>query len=678
MEKRETSSNNGLRSNVLFGSATALLFAVFAFQLYFHAVQTSTTFDEPAHTVAGYRYWQCADFGINPEHPPMLKLLAAAPLLLIEGLIEPKGECGVRLTTKGEMFGLGGEFFTSNGVDPVLIPARLFSSLMSILLAVLIFLAAWELFGRIEALTSLGVLAFEPTLIAHGSLVTTDMALTAMAFGSAYALFRFCREPSLSRFLVAGAAFGLMLSAKHSAVLFIPILFAVAVTDLILFRGLEGTLLRSIVRRIAAFVGMCVIAYMTLWAFYGFHYYALPGASSESVSVEEYIRSNGRPEMVESLSAKGVIALNKLQILPESYVLGLADIIATGSRNTWIAGKAYSSGQWFYFPAAFAVKASIALLLLLPLGLCLPLFSPESRRTALFLLLPGVIFFAVALTSKMNIGVRHILPVWAFFILFAAAGAVFVARRILILRYLVALLLVFHVVTAARVAPNYIAFANDIFGGPDRSYQMFRDSNVDWGQNYKLIAEYLEKEQITDCWWASFGNPEVSRYTVPCRIIPDGFFMRSSSQLGEVVPSVIEGTVLISVNNFPPRGGGEYSALLDSEPVAQIGGTIFVYKGRFDVPLAAALSRSVRANWLVRQNRIDEAIDEATEAVKLAPNDARSYMPLGLALAAAGRNEEARAAFESTVRLASTDPVLFRNVEVRAKSEIQKLNEYNE
>jgi len=126
-----------------------LLFAAFAFQLWYHATRTSATIDEGAHILAGHRHWQCGDFGINPEHPPLLKLLATAPLNFRK-LVEPNWDCGSKLTSKPDLFTYGNLFLVQNGVDSVVIPARLSAALMSLLLAVLVFWAAWEMFGRAE------------------------------------------------------------------------------------------------------------------------------------------------------------------------------------------------------------------------------------------------------------------------------------------------------------------------------------------------------------------------------------------------------------------------------------------------------------------------------------------------------------------------------------------------
>lgn len=662
------------RAKIFYSAAVVLLFGLFAFQLWFHAVRTSATFDEPAHTVAGYRYWQCGDYGINPEHPPMLKLLATVSLNFRSSLVLPKGDCGARYTPKPEMDGLGGIFLTDNGVDSVLVPARLLAALLSLGLAALVFLAAREMFGRWEALTALAILAFEPNLIAHGSLVTTDMALTLTAFGAVFALWRYAKNPNWARFAIVGLAFGLMLAAKHSAVIFVAVLLAIFLADAVFYRQSEISLPKIIVRRVASFAGFFIIGLVLLWAFYGFRYYALPNTSENMVSVDEYIKTNGRPEMIESLPAKVVTTANKLRVFPESYILGLADIVASGSRNVTIFDKDYPTGQWFYFPLAFLVKSSIALLLLLPLGFLFTFFEKEKRREMFFILAPPCAFFAVALTSKLNLGVRHILPVYGFFIVAAAVGAIWMSRKFHVFRYVVIALLVFHAITAWRTSPNYIAFANDFFGGVNNSYRVFRDSSTEWGQNYKLINEYLQRENITDCWFAGIGNLEVMRVSQPCRIMPDRLLRGLTSQISDIIPPVVEGTVLVSINNLPPKGGAEYQIFTEREPIARIGGTIFVYRGRFEMPVAAALSRVVRTNQLVRFKRFDEAITEGRASVEIAPEDARTHLALALALLRADQKTEAKREFEATIEAAKSNPTLFRNQEVLAKKELESLS----
>lgn len=654
----------------MFVIVSVLLFICFGWQLWFHATRTSATVDEPNHILAGHRHW-CGDFGINPEHPPLLKLLATAPLNF-RNLSEPPWECGSKLTSKFDAFSYGSTFLVENGIDSVVVSTRLAAALMSLLLALLLFVAAWEMFGRWEALTALAIVAFEPNLIAHGSLVTTDIAISATSFAAIYALYRYGKQATLQRFLLAASAFGLMLAAKHSAVIFVGILFALVIADVVFFRKAETRVVKQILRRTAVFAGIVLVGFAVLWSFYGFRYRAIPNDGAPTISVAEYIKQNGRPESIESFPARATELVSRTRVLPESYVLGMADVIAWGTRNSWIFGRSYATGKWFYFPTAFVSKSDIALLLLLPLGLLFLYFNPEKRREGMFLLGPAVVFFIVATSSNFNTGIRHILPIFGPLIILASAGAIWFCRKFGAFRYALVGLLVFNAISTIRTAPNYLAYANDLWGGYESTHRIFSDSNIDTGQSMKLVSEYLAREGVKDCWIAAFVHPEMIRSVQPCRPMPSGVRIMVSRDLIDPLPPVIEGTVVLSIIEIPPRGGDEYVPITKSEPIALIGGNTFVYRGRFEVPLAAAMGRVQRANYYLRANEIDSAIAESKIAVELAPNDPRTHLALGLALSRTESKDEARRELETSFELAKADS-RFRNVEIWAQQGLDKL-----
>ena len=654
---------------LLFAVMVASLLAAFAFQLVYHAVRASATVDEPFHILAGYRHLQCGDFGINPEHPPLLKILAAAPLNLLGEVSEPPWECGSKLTSKFDGFSYGSTFIVENGIDDVVITSRLAASLTSLLLALLVFLAAWEMFGRWEAVTALAIIAFEPNLIAFGSLVLTDMAISATAFGAVYVLYRFGKDRSRSRFIMVGSAIGVMLAAKHSAVIFVGILFALLIADTVLFRRSEKLLPQRLLRQIGIFAGMFLIGLAILWSFYGFRYRAIPNETAPTISVADYIKENGRPESVESFSARVTEAISRTHFFPESYVLGMADVIAWGSRNTVIFGRNYPTGKWFFFPVALAVKTNIALLFLLPGALIFTFFGSEKRREAMFLLAPPTVFFIIASTSTFTTGVRHILPIYGFLIVLASGGALWLCRKFNAFRYALVALLVFNAAAAVRTAPNYLAFANDLWGGYENTHRILIS---DIGQNMKLVSEYLEREGVDDCWIATFVHPEMIRSVQPCRPMPSTVRVMISRELIDPVPEVIEGTVILAERELPPLGGDEYVPIAQSEPVAFLGGNTFVYRGRFEVPLAAAISRVHRSGHFLRVNRIDEAITEGREAIRLGSEDPRTHLALALALVRAGQKEAARRELETAVGQAKPDS-RFRNTEVRAQQALDRL-----
>lgn len=662
----------GKNKEFLFRAAVCLLFGAFAFQLWFHAAQTSATIDEVPHILAGHRHWQCADFAINPEHPPLLKLLAASPLIFRTLVEPPIWECGKRPTSKYDATLAGFSFLARNDTDGIVIPARLAAAILSLLLAILVFLAAREMFGRAEALAALTLLVFEPNIIAHGSLVTTDMAVSAGFFAAVYALYRYRKSPSAIRFLVLGAAIGLTLAAKHSGIFIIPVLFLLLIADFLLFRRVENqtSLKRQIIRDVSAFAGAILIGLVLLWACYGFNAYALPQTGGETILAEVFPPRNpeGKPPSALRQTLKTITS-----VFPESYTVGLADVLSSSSRPMYLFGKVYPTGRWFYFPVAFLIKTGIALLVLLAAGLLTFKLYRERGREMLFLLVPSLAFFGISLLSKMNIGVRHILPVYGFFIVIAAAGGYALSRKHKIARWALILLLAAHAATAFQTAPNYLAFSNILWGGTNNTYRLLTDSNVEWGQNLKLVNEYLRSENINYCWFANFGGGELARRALPCRLMPGSYDWNATEEPVDPIPGVIEGTILLSVAVLPPLGGDEYKSVIASEPVAQIGGSIFVYRGRFEVPLASALSYVARSQQLVLMNRFEEAIADGRQAIALLPDDARSHYALGVALARADQRDEARREFETTIQLAKSNPEIFRQAEMRARAELERL-----
>ena len=125
--------------------------------------------------------------------------------------------------------------------------------------------------------------------------------------------------------------------------------------------------------------------------------------------------------------------------------------------------------------------------------------------------------------------------------------------------------------------------------------------------------------------------------------------------------------------DLPPRGGDEYVPITKSTPIAFIGGNTYLYRGRFEVPLVAAMSHVHRSGYFLRAGNVDEALAEARKALEFGPDDCRPHLALGLALARAGQHDSAKRELQISVDLAKTDP-RFRVQEVRARQELEKLN----
>ena len=647
------------------------LIGAYALQLELHITHASVTYDEPVFMFSGYHYWKCGDYSIDPENPTLVKYVAAFPLRSL-ALSGPTPLCGPRFTPKMDEYVESMEFLVANGIDGVVIPARRANMIFSLVLAALMLFAVRRMFGEAEALVALGLLAFEPVMIAHGSLATTDMAATAMFFGSVFALYLYWEKASLLSASAIGLAIGGMLASKHSALpalLFLWVLvFAAAWFE---SRRLPKPKIEfwSKFQRGAVGLGFATaIGFACLWASYGFHFYAMPRAHRETLPVTALpMGTEGLPGMLSAMAGWARSA----RLLPEAYVYGFTDVLRQNIlHGTYLLGKTYPHGLWYYFPVAFSVKTSLPLLVMLGAGLFALIRYREHARECIFMAVPAVCYFAFALTSGLDIGVRHILPIYPFLIALAAAGACALARRAPKVWIAILALLVLGAADSARTFPNYISFSNELWGGTNNTYKVLSDSNVDWGQNLKQIRAYIAAHHTGECWIAANGTPDLAAATLPCHLLPTPYQWMGHAM--EDVPAKIDGTVFLSTEALPPEFPGVYDSIANTKPTDLIGGATFVYNGDFDVTPAAVYVHTSNSTFFYQHNRPADAIAEMRDSIALAPDDPRSHFVLGMYLAAGGQAVEAREEFSRCVELTANDASQ-SDLRALAEQQLQKL-----
>ena len=220
----------------------------------------------------------------------------------------------------------------------------------------------------------------------------------------------------------------------------------------------------------------------------------------------------------------------------------------------------------------------------------------------LFLMVPVAVFLGVAMHSDMNIGVRHILPIYPFlYIVGASALSVVIShdRRWL---GVAGALLVFQVITSLKSFPGCIAYANEAWGGQKNVHHLLSDSNSDWGQQLKTAAAYLREHEVTDCWMANTASGVVDEhyYGVPCRPLPTMVNLWWIPVPMDV-PKEINGTVLISDDelegiDLPFGQPNPYVHFKELKPTAILDGGLLVYEGRFDLSLASRMVESARSS----------------------------------------------------------------------------------
>src|ERR1044071_4258479 len=210
-------------------AAVCFLLIVLSLQLFFSMRRESQTWDEGNHIFTGYRSWTHGDYGLNPEHPPLVKLFVTTPLLWSQ----PTSPTLEERFFKEDAFLRGKEFLYQNDPDKILAQTRTAAAIFTLLTALAVFFGTREMFGTGADFIALPLVPFDPNLLAHGALITTDVGLACFMFLSVYMFYRFVKSPSALRLIVAGVSVGLVLAVKHTGLLVLPILFLLMLCEII-------------------------------------------------------------------------------------------------------------------------------------------------------------------------------------------------------------------------------------------------------------------------------------------------------------------------------------------------------------------------------------------------------------------------------------------------------------
>jgi 4-amino-4-deoxy-L-arabinose transferase-like glycosyltransferase len=609
----------------------------------------SLTFDEGNHAFAGYMMWHTGDYGLNPEHPPLVKLLAALPTLgrsLWVPLLQNRD-------FKIESYLDGGEWLARNDGDrnQLVFQMRLAAGLLVPVFSLIVFLVARDCFGDWAGLAALTLVAFDPNVLAHSALVTTDIGVSLFFLASTWCFYRYVKQPTWARLVVASLVAGLLLATKHSGILLAPMLLLLIVREIAV--APKGTRVRTALHLAGAFCFMVVLSVLVLWSFYGFRYAARPAGLQMSTTLAKFVAPLG-PGISTIVNGIG-----RLRLLPESYLIGMVDVARMAEfYPTYLFGKNYAHGVWWYFPSVIVIKTTLGLLALTLLSI----FAMAARklkfgRELAFLITPALVYLLVAIMSSMNIGARHLLPFYGYLFVLVGAGAAALAslsgRWLLVCAVLVSA----HIASSLTAFPNYMAYANEAWGGPANVHNLLSDANVEWGQQLFQVKAWQDRNPGEECWFAYFVYPEINpeTYGIRCHHLPNA----DTGWLGgaENIPPVIEGSVLLSASDmsgceWPSAYRNPYVAFQQMKPDETIDNGVMVFRGRFDLSRAAVEARAQNAARAVRKGDTTAALLLANEAAAMDSALPTGHVVLGDTLARIGRKEEALKAWETALAMA--------------------------
>jgi 4-amino-4-deoxy-L-arabinose transferase-like glycosyltransferase len=477
-------------------------------------IGTGVTNDEPVHLASGYSYWRFDDYRLQPENGNLPQRWGALPLLVMHPYLNPADE--PVLWGLSHQWRISNLFFflSGNNTEYMLFCARATMAFWSVATGLLVFCWARRLWGDAGGLLALAFYAVAPTTLAHGPLVTSDMCAAFWLLAATGAWWRVSRELTWRRLLLSGAATGLAFVAKFSAVLLLPvfallILWCTFAPEPVVI-ALGGKLMaRRTITRPAGKLGVLaallvahgIATWAIIWTFFGWRYSAfvpgLPSAWKFYLPTALVLSDPG-------LLTKLVAAAFKLQLLPEAYLQGFAHVrYQAMERGAFLLGRYNNTGWWWFFPYAFLAKSTLgelltasALVVAAALRWLRPLsvrakaavLGRDARRLAPLLVL-GLVYWVFSLLTTLNIGHRHILPMYP--ALFILAGALLRPGAGRWFRATAALFVLISAVESAWIRPHYLAFFNVLSGGPAQGWRQLVDSSLDWGQNLPALAEWV-------------------------------------------------------------------------------------------------------------------------------------------------------------------------------------------
>ncbi len=533
----------GRRSRAALFVPIALLVLYVAQCVWFMGTQ-SFTYDEPVHIAEGLDAWRNGRFEQYNDHPPLARLLCTIPLVASKWQVE------VRQLP---------ESFRITGIAPdpeaMAWRARAMNVILGLMLGLLIWQAARRLFGDYPANFALALFALSPSLIAHFSIATTDGAATLLIFVTAWLVASSGNDPSLVRTVIVGVTLGLLLLAKYST---LP-MFVLALVWILALRpeGVRFNPLRwNWKRGVAAFI----LALLVLWAGYFFHV--------SHLSVRDGVLTATFPNWTAPI-VKPVHSPNYSVWIPAGeYIQGFRDLArhnAHGQRAFFLGDVSLTGGWKLYYPVAILLKWPIVVLVISLAGLVMIALRKLRLSSNLWIMLSfPALYLALAIFARFNIGERHILPVYPFALMIAAALATLASSRAL--KTMLIGLIALHAMDVLRFAPDYLSYFTPAVS-PRHSYRLLSDSNVDWGQGLIALRRYEAEHPNDEIWLAYFGSIDPKIYGIRAKSLAEN--------------QHVTGTVVVSATDLSGQylnDPNSYHWLFKQAPVGMLNHSLFVFR----------------------------------------------------------------------------------------------------
>ena len=441
-------------------AAAAVLIACLRIVATYHVFDH--TADEPGHVACGMEYLEKGVYTWEPQHPPLARVaVALGPYLLGLRCQNVPRKSFISKTVEGAEI-----LYSGHRYELALSAARAGVLPFFWLACLVVYLWGARYFNRAVAAAAVAFFSFLPPVLAHSGLATTDVALTAFLAAAFLAGRIWLERPSLANGALFGVCAGLMVLSKFSCLAFFPISVLLALAWYVWrVRPKPGLVLTAAIQRVPTFALAVVTGCLLIWAGYRF--------SIGKVAMA------GFPVPAPELWAG-------IQEVREHNALG---------HPCYLLGTVGDTGFWLFYWVALGVKTPLGFLALLGVGVAMA-FRKRPRANELWLPLAfsaGVLL--VGMFSHINIGIRHVLPVYVGFSLVAAfaaldlLGAPGEGRRWLGAAALV--LCLWFAASSVLAHPDYLAYFNETAGSEPE--KILVESDLDWGQDQKRLGQRLRE-----------------------------------------------------------------------------------------------------------------------------------------------------------------------------------------
>lgn len=547
-------------SNAKFLAIVVMLLSAMAWMMVSSVRQESQTWDEGIHLAAGYSYWKTGDYRMNPEHPPLGKLLNAIPLLWLNPPL-PLNHSSWR-TADEFLFGRQFLYYGPDSPRQMLFRARMVTVALTLLLGLCLALWTRTYFSDWVAIAVLAFFCFDPTVIAHGRYVTTDLVMALTSFLAVAAWLSWLERGGHWRLPAAGFALGLAMASKYSWPFLLVVFPLIAL-------AIRAPWKRAVFGLPAAIVvgGMVVAATYAPVAVK-----LLPATRSYRTAHPEAILLSkaieGTFEAETPLGQAASWASRRFGIQDHPYLAGILKhaVHARFGHPSYLLGQVSDYGWWYYFPVALAVKEPVGLLLGVMLCLCTGLTMWRRSHALQLAGMVVAIYLTFAILASINIGIRHLLPLLPF--LYVVIAATLFERWPRILLACVLLM-------AAETTwwhPHYLPFFNLFAGGAQNGPRYLADSNLDWGQDFERLRDWRDANLGSDHLCLSyFGGASVEYYGMAGSPVPSTDDAEGREEVDCI--AVVSATLLVGAYDKPRT----FQWLRERKPWGKVGYTYYLY-----------------------------------------------------------------------------------------------------